>query len=102
MTAFNKIVVTVNATNLPGRYARMEQILFGVVREFGVGEIGNVDILQETDLISAELSINTMNWKLQSKTGVDYVTALSHVADGFPRRPEGRFGLFPAGYHQAG
>lgn len=76
VTAFNKLVVTVNATNLPGRYARMEQILFGVVREFGVGEIGNVDILQETNLISAELSINTMNWKLQSKTGVDYIFQL--------------------------
>ena len=76
VTAFSKIVVTINATNLPGRYARMEQILFGVVREFGVGEIGNVDILQETDLISAELSINTMDWKLQSKTDVDYIFQL--------------------------
>lgn len=76
VTAFNELVVTTNATNLPGRYARMEQIIFGVVREFGVSEIGSVDILQEADLISAELSINTMDWKLQSKSGVDYIFQL--------------------------
>lgn len=76
VTAFNKITVTINATNLPGRYARMEQILFGVIREFDVREIGSVEILQEVDLISAELSINTLDWKLQSKTGVDYIFQL--------------------------
>lgn len=76
VTAFNKLVVTVNATNLPERYARMEQILFGVIREFDGREIGSVEILQEVDLISAELSINTLDWKLQSKTGVDYIFQL--------------------------
>ena len=28
--------------------------------------------------------------------------ALSHVADGHPRRPVRRFGPYPAGHHQAG
>lgn len=30
------------------------------------------------------------------------VAAISHVADGFPRRPGGRFGPYPVGHHQAG
>lgn len=76
VTAFNKLVVTVNSTNLPYRYARIEQILFGVVREFGTREIGSVEILQEVNLISAEISINTLDWKLKSKTGVDYLFQL--------------------------
>lgn len=76
VTAFNKLVVTINATNLPYRYARMEQILFGVVREFTGSEIGSVSIQQEVNLVSAEISINTMDWRLQSKSGVDYIFQL--------------------------
>jgi len=71
--AFNKLVVTINATNLPYRYARIEQIMFGVVREFTGGEIGRVEILQEVNLISTKISFNTLNWTLQSKTGVNYI-----------------------------
>jgi hypothetical protein len=73
VTAFNKLVVTVNATNLPYRYARMEQIIFGIVREFEGHEIGSVDILQQSNLISAELAINTLDWSLRSKTNVDFI-----------------------------
>ncbi len=73
VTAFNRLVVTINATNLPYRYARMEQIVFGIVREFNGSEIGSADILQEVNLISAEISINTLNWSLQSRSGVDYI-----------------------------
>lgn len=76
VTAFNKLIITINSTNLPYRYARIEQIIFGVVREFTGSEIGSVDILQEANLISAEISINTMDWKLQSKSGVDYIFQL--------------------------
>jgi hypothetical protein len=76
VTAFNKLVMTINSTNLPGRYARLEQILFGVIREFDGREIGSVGILQEVNLISAELSINTLDWKLKSKTGVDFIFQL--------------------------
>ncbi len=76
VTAFNKLVVSINATNLPGRYARVEQILFGVVREFDGSEIGSVSIQQEVNLVSAEISINTLDWKLQSKSGIDYIFQL--------------------------
>jgi hypothetical protein len=76
VTAYNKVIVAINSTNLPGRYARLEQILFGTVRVFDKSEFGSVSILQETDLISAELSINTMDWKLQNKVGVDYIFQL--------------------------
>lgn len=73
VTAYNKLVISINATNLPYRFARLEQIIFGVVREFGAGELGGVDILQEVNLISSEISINTLDWRLKSTSGVDYL-----------------------------
>lgn len=76
VTAYNKIIINLNSTNLPGRYSRLEQILFGVVREFNNDEIGSVDVLQDTNLISAELAINTLDWKLQSKEDVPYIFQL--------------------------
>lgn len=76
VTAFDKLVVTINATNLPYRYARLEQIIFGIVREFSGYELGSVDILQEVSLISAEISVNTLDWKLKSKSGVNYIFQL--------------------------
>lgn len=73
---YNKITIAINATNLPYRYARLEQILFGLIREFDGHEIGSVDILQQSSLISAELTVNTLDWKLKSKGGVDYIFQL--------------------------
>jgi hypothetical protein len=76
VTAYNKLVISFNATNLPGRYARLEQILFGIVREFRGNELGSVEILQEVNLISAEISINTLDWKLKSRSGVEFIFQL--------------------------
>lgn len=76
VTAYNKLVIAINATNLPYRYARIEQILFGLVREFDGYEIGSVDILQQVNLISAELAINTLDWSLKSRSGVDFIFQL--------------------------
>lgn len=83
VTAYNKLVITINAANLPYRYARLEQIVFGVVREFDKRELGSVDITQKVNLISAELSINTLDWTLKSKTGVDYVFQLKQPVEAY-------------------
>lgn len=81
VTAYNKLVIAINATNLPYRYARLEQIVFGVVREFDKRELGSVDIMQEVNLLSAELSINTLDWTLKSKAGVDYIFQLKQPVE---------------------
>lgn len=83
VTAFNKLVITINSTNLPYRYARLEQILFGVVREFTGREIGSVEILQEVSLISAEISINTLDWKLKSQSGVEFIFQLKQPVEAY-------------------
>ncbi len=76
VTAYNKVVITLNKTNKPHRYARLEQVLFGIVREFAADEIESVKILQQVNLLSTELAVNTLDWKLRSTDDVQFVFQL--------------------------
>lgn len=73
VTAYNRIVIEFKATNLPYRYVKLSQIIFGIVREFNIEELRNVDLLLEIDPLSSELSINTMDWTLDSLDDVEYI-----------------------------
>lgn len=70
---YNKIVIELMATSLPYRYARVSQIIFGVIREFDISELRSVSIQQESDPISSELAISTMDWTLDSQEAIDYI-----------------------------
>lgn len=75
VTAFNKIVIEFLKTSLPYRYAMLENILIGVVRTFSSKrkELTGVDIQTETDLISAELSIDTLSVGINASEDIDYI-----------------------------
>ena len=83
VTAFNKVVIFLNATNRPHRYARVENIIFGIIREFGADEFRSVTILQELDLISSELPISTLNWLLVSKSDIEYIFQLKQPVEAY-------------------
>jgi len=83
VTAFDKVVFSFNGTNKPYRYARVSQILFGIVREFGPDEFSSVKILQEIDLLSSELSINTLEWELRSKSDIDFIFQLKQPVEAY-------------------
>lgn len=73
VSSFNKIVITLKETSLPKQYAKLEQIIFGVVREFGMDEIRNAKITSQLHPIAAEIPVNTLNWTLESHDIVDYM-----------------------------
>lgn len=83
VTAFDRVVIFFNATNKPQRYARVSQILFGIVREFGPDEFSSVQILQELDLISAELPVNTLEWRLVSRSDIEYIFQLKQPVEAY-------------------
>lgn len=72
-TAWNKIVITLNATSLPYRRAKLERVLFGVAREFTDEMLRSASAVNETNLISAELPDSQLNFVLDSQTAVDYL-----------------------------
>lgn len=67
MLNYNKIVIEFLKTNKPNRYLKLSSIDFGITKIFSGDEVINASIVEEVDPLSAELSINTLNFTLHSK-----------------------------------
>lgn len=70
---YNKISVQFNKTNLPHRPIKISLILFGIVREFERRELRNVEAVEELDIISNEVAVNTLDFTLDSKDDIDFI-----------------------------
>lgn len=70
---YNKIVIRLSRTSLPGRYAKVSQIMFGITREFLRDELRSVSVTEDINLISEEVSVNTMDFSLDSRSGVEFI-----------------------------
>lgn len=71
--AYDKIVIRLNATSVPYRYAKLSKIMFGVARTFYREELRNVKAVQEVSIISDQVAINTLNFTLDSQSNVEYM-----------------------------
>lgn len=81
--AYNKVVITFNKTSLPYRRLRLEKVMFGIVREFGMSEIISANAINEMDLLSAELPASQLDWMLNSRTPVPYMFQLKQPIEMF-------------------
>ncbi len=63
---YDKLVITFFSMSVPYRYLKLQKINYGVLRNFGTDEVIEAGILEEINPISAELSINTLNFRLHS------------------------------------
>lgn len=79
--SYNKVVITINSTNLPGRRAKLEHIIFGIFRYFTMGELRSASIVNEMNLITTELPISTMKWTLDSDDDVDFMFQLKQPVE---------------------
>lgn len=79
--SYDRIVITLNATSLPCRRARINQIIFGIYRYFGMSELRSASIVNEMSLIGAELPISTMKWTLDSNDDVDFMFQLKQPVE---------------------
>lgn len=79
--SYNKIVITFHSTNLPGRRAKLEHIIFGVYRYFGMSELRSASIVNEMNLITTELPVSTMKWTLDSREDVNFLFQLKQPVE---------------------
>lgn len=79
--SYDKIVLTLNATNIPRRRARLNQIVFGVYRTFDMTEIRSASIVNESSLSALELPISTMRWVLDSREPVEFLFQLKQPVE---------------------
>lgn len=73
---FDKIVVTLNGTRLPYRRAKINQIIFGIIRTFEMSELRNARLTNEMSLSALELPVSRFSWTLDSRDDVNYLFQL--------------------------
>ena len=66
ITDFNSIKIQFNSTNLPNRYIKIEKILIGLEVVFNNDSILSRNVFEEINLLSEEVSINTMDCSIVS------------------------------------
>jgi len=63
---YKTIIITFYSTNNPYRYLKLYKILYGSEKIFEGENLQNANLLEETDLISSEISFNTLDFTAYS------------------------------------
>ena len=69
---YNKVVITFYSLNMPKNRLKLRVIDYGYGTFFYGDELRGVKLIQEIDPISSEISINTADFTLDSKTDMEY------------------------------
>lgn len=64
---YMKIVITFYSTNNPYRYLKLYKILYGAIITFEGDNLMSANALEEVDLLSSEISINTLDFSVYSE-----------------------------------
>ena len=81
--SFDKVVLRLNATNYPYRYAKLRHVAFGVSRQFLRDELRDVRVVEEVSILSSEVSVNTLDFTLDSKSDVEYMFQFKQPVSAF-------------------
>lgn len=71
ITAFNKLVLEMVKTSVPYRRAKLNRLSFGVVREYDKDELTGCSVVEEINLTSTEISINTLKFSMLPKSSAE-------------------------------
>lgn len=69
---YNKVIITFYSLNMPKNRLKLRVIDYGYGTIFSGNELRNTRIIQEIDPISTQISINTADFTLDSKTNIEY------------------------------
>lgn len=69
---YNKIILTISSLNMPFNRLKLRTIDYGLKISFYRDELKNVKIIQEIDLLSTKIAINTCDFTLESKRSIDF------------------------------
>ena len=69
---YNKVIITFHSLNMPKNRLKLRVIDYGYGTVFYGPELRNVKNIQEINPISSEISINTTDFTLDSKTDMEY------------------------------
>lgn len=79
--SYDKLVITLKKTCLPHRRAKLNRVVFGVIRHFGMSELRSASITNEMDASAIELPVSAFNWTLRSASDVNYMFQLKQPVE---------------------
>lgn len=71
--SYNKLIITLTNVNMPQNYLTLNNIIYGLIRQFGRPDIETFTLLHDIDPVSSTLKIDTMDFSLKQKTDIEYV-----------------------------
>lgn len=81
VTSYDKVVITFLKTSLPRRYAKVNMVVFGILRKFGMSEIRNASVINEMSGISETLPVSTFKWTLDSRENIQFMFQLKQPVE---------------------
>lgn len=69
---YDKVIITFNKLNTPYNRLKLQALDYGYGTAFLGAQLRSVNVIQELNPISAELSINTVDFVLDDDSGIDY------------------------------
>ncbi|ODU58423.1 MAG: hypothetical protein ABT01_00365 [Clostridium sp. SCN 57-10] len=97
VTAYDKLVITLKRTAKPYRHAKLEKILFGIYRYFGMTELRRASIVNQMDLLALELPVSTARWTVDSREDIDFMFQLKQPVE--VQNDSGLIGVYYIGKH---
>lgn len=70
---FNKVVLTFKTMSHGYRYLKLERISYGITRVFDSEECYAADLYQDTNVVSDELAVNTLDFTLRNRSDVGFL-----------------------------
>ncbi|WP_312044809.1 hypothetical protein [Anaerotignum sp.] len=64
---YNKIIISFRSMSKPYRFLKVQNIMHGVIKEFGSTELKTAKVLEEIDLTGLTLSVNTLDFSMFSR-----------------------------------
>lgn len=79
--SYDKLIITLKKTYPARRRAKLNRIVFGIIRHFEMNDLRSASITNEMDESAIELPISTFNWMLSSTSDVDYMFQLKQPVE---------------------
>lgn len=81
VTAYDKVVITLKKTSLPKRYAKIEHIIFGIYRQFGMSDLRSASVTNEIGGVAETLPISTFKWTLDNRDDLSFMFQLKQPVE---------------------
>lgn len=71
--SFDMVTITFRRMSQGYRYLKLQSLTYGITRVFDSDELFNLDLFQDTDLISDQVAVNSLDFTLRNKTAIDFL-----------------------------